>query len=149
MMAKSRPDRVVVGIAVSLISLAACTDAVSPPELGDYTSWYRVETFGNAPGHGDTYRIIYVNDVARIGGTTERDAILVKEVRDNEGGQPGDLRVVEIMRKVRVGTSPEDEGGWLFTQTATAGGAEVHLDLCWSRCHVQAPFAGVWFDYTQ
>ena len=149
MMADPRTTRLRVGLAVSLASLAACTDAVSPPELGDYTSWYRVETFGNAPGHGDTYRIIYVNDIARTSGTTERDAILVKEVRDNLDGQPGDLRVVEIMRKVRVGASPDDEGGWLFTQTSTAGGAEVHLDLCWSRCHVQAPLAGVWFDYTR
>jgi len=132
-----------------LAGLTACTDAVSPPELGDYTTWHHVDTVGNAPGHGDTYRIIYVNDIARTRGTTARDAILVKEVHDNVDGQPGDLQVIEIMRKVRPGTSPADEGGWLFTQTATPGGDEIHLDLCWSRCHVQAPFAGVWFDYTR
>jgi hypothetical protein len=30
-----------------------------------------------------------------------------------------------------------------------AGGGEIHRDLCWSRCHRQAPYAGAWFDYTK
>lgn len=136
-------------LAMLCLAGAACTDAVSPPELGDYTSWYRVETSGNVPGHGDSYRIIYVNDVARTRGTTERDAVLVKEVHDNDQGQPGALQVIEIMRKLEPGTAPDNDGGWLFTQMPSPGASEVHLDLCWSRCHVQAPYAGAWFDYTK
>jgi hypothetical protein len=129
--------------------LVGCGDEVSPPDLGDYQSWHRVDTFGNIPGHGDSYRIIYVNDIARTNGTTERDATLVKEVHENNNGVPGALRIIEIMRKITPGTDPEDEGGWLFTQMPDAGGGEVHRDLCWSRCHRQAPYAGAWFDYTK
>ncbi|MBL0216579.1 MAG: hypothetical protein IPQ07_22190 [Myxococcales bacterium] len=139
----------IAALTLAALVLAACTDSVSPPELGDYTSWHRVDTFGNVPGHGDSYRIIYVNDIARTRGTTERDAVLVKEVHDNDNGQPGALRIIEIMRKLRPGTAPDDEGGWLFTQMPSPGAGEVHLDLCWSRCHVQAPYAGAWFDYTK
>ena len=132
-----------------VLALASCGEDVTPPELGDYTSWYRIETQGSVPGHGDSYRLIYVNDVARMRGTSERDAVLVKEVHDNVNGAPGDLRVIEIMRKIRAGTDPDDDGGWLFTATDSAGGSETQQDFCWSRCHVQAPFAGAWFDYTQ
>ena len=43
---------------------------------------------------------------------------------------------------------PDDQGGWLFTQASSPGGAEYESALCWGRCHAQAPFAGVWLDYT-
>ncbi|MEZ4402500.1 MAG: hypothetical protein R3B06_20925 [Kofleriaceae bacterium] len=132
---------------VAAALVAGCTDAVDAPPLGDYTSWYRVDVAVPAPGHGDTYRIIYVNDVARTSGTTERDAVLVKEIRDDDGGSPGALRYVAIMRKLVAGPAPEDEGGWLFSRSATPGGAEVHSELCWNRCHAAAPLAGVWLDY--
>ena len=135
--------------ALALALVAACAEDVSPPPLGDYTTWLRVDTHGDAPGHGESYRIIYVNDVARTAGPTAKDAVLVKEIHDDAGGAPGALRYVAIMRKLRAGPSPDDEGGWLFTRAATPGGAEVHSELCWNRCHAQAPLAGVWLDYTQ
>jgi hypothetical protein len=138
-----------VSIACLLVAACAAGEPVSPPELGDYTSWYRIDTYGAIPGHGDSYRIIYVNDIARTRGTTEKDAVLVKEVHDDDAGQPGALREVAIMRKLRAGSSPDHEGGWLFSQTATPGGDELHYDLCWNRCHAQAPLAGVWLDYTK
>ena len=136
---------------VALVLLAGCTEPVPADvePVGDYTAWDKVETYGPAPGHGDSYRIIYINDIARRMGTSTLGAILVKEVRDNVDNTPGDLRVIEIMRKVRGGISTEDEGGWLFSATDTPGGAETHTDTCWNRCHVQAPLAGVWFDYTR
>ena len=138
-------------LAVALgVAAMACTEPVTPPEeLGDYTAWDKIETYGPAPGHGDTYRIIYINDIARRMGTATLGATLVKEVHDNVDGAPGDLRVIEIMRKVRGGISVEDEGGWLFTATDAPGGAETHTDTCWNRCHVAAPNNGVWFDYTR
>jgi hypothetical protein len=135
--------------AVCIALVAGCGETVDPPPLGDYTTWHRVDTYGEVPAHKDTYRIIYVNDIARMMGTTTRDAVLVKEVRDREGDAPGALRYVAIMRKLRSGPDPDDEGGWLFTQADEPGGAETHFDSCWSRCHVQAPFAGAWLDYTQ
>lgn len=134
--------------ALGLLALTACTESISPEPLGDYTAWAHIDTYGPAPGHGDTYRRIYVNDMARL-GTKEVGAILVKEVYDKVGDMPGDLRVVEIMRKVRGGYAAADEGGWLFSAASTPGGAETHTDTCWNRCHVSAPFAGNWFDYTQ
>lgn len=124
-------------------------EAVSPPPLGDYTAWYRIDTYGDIPGHDDSYRVIYANAIARDQGTTAQDAVLVKEVRDNLAGQPGPLRDVAIMRKLQAGPSPDDEGGWLFTHSATPGGAEEHDAACWNRCHAQAPLAGVWLDYTR
>ncbi|MBA3541699.1 MAG: hypothetical protein H0T79_18945 [Deltaproteobacteria bacterium] len=136
-------------IAILAIALGACADPVSPPPLGDYTTWDSIAVVGDAPGHGDSYRVIYANDIARHTGITALDAVLVKELHDNAGGQPGALRSVAIMRKLRSGPAREDEGGWLFTQSDSPGGAEEHLDLCWSSCHAQAPFAGVWLDYTK
>jgi hypothetical protein len=138
-----------VRLALLAIALCSCGEAVSPPELGDYTTWYRVDTYGNVPGHGDSYRMIYVNDIARHMGTTAKDAVLVKEVHDNDNGMPGDLRTIEIMRKTHAGTARDDNGGWLFTAMPEPGGDETEHDFCWGRCHVAAPYAGAWFDYTQ
>ena len=143
--------RAYAGLALA-VALAACGDPVDPleaPPLGDYTTWYRLDTYGEIPAHKDTYRIIYVNDVARTMGTTAKDAILVKEVHEREGDMPGALRYVAIMRKLRSGPDPADEGGWLFSQADEPGGEETHYGSCWSRCHVQAPLAGVWLDYSQ
>jgi hypothetical protein len=135
-------------VVVALAVVAGCTDAVAPPPLGDYTTWHRVDTYGPAPGHGDSYRIIYVNEIARTQGPIAKDAVLVKEIYANDNGAPGALRYVAIMRKLRAGPSPEDEGGWLFSKSSSPGGAEVHSDLCWNRCHAAAPLAGVWLDYS-
>ena len=136
-------------LALAAVLCAACGgEVVDAPPLGDYTAWFRVDTYGPAPGHGDSYRIIYANDVARTEGPTAKDAVLVKEIHDDVDHQPGALRYVAIMRKLRAGPAPDDEGGWLFTRADTAGAEETHDDSCWNRCHVQAPLAGVWLDYT-
>jgi hypothetical protein len=150
--------------ALLLVALAACTaEDVSPEPLGDYRSWKRIDTYGEIPGHGDSYRIIYVNDVALsyAGGAYPEGSIVVKEVRHRraEGttSAPGDLRYVAVMR--RLGPAPrglEDEAGWLFTQIqsprddGTAGnrdGEEEYRSLCWNRCHVASPYAGAFLDY--
>jgi len=143
----------IAGLPLLLIAAAGCSESISPDPLGDYANpdagWSRMDTSGPAPGHGDTYRIIYANPIAQNSGTTILGAALVKEVFDDAGGAPGPLRYVAIMRKVRGGISTDDEGGWLFSQADLPGGAETHSGTCWSRCHVQAPLAGVWFDYTK
>ncbi len=145
--------------------LAACTDDVTAPPLGDYRSWKRIDTWGELPGHGDSYRIIYVNDIALTysGGAYPEGSVVVKEVRklgapapEHPGvPTPGDLRYTAIMR--RIGPAPrglEDEAGWLFTQggepPADGGdGDEVYRSLCWNRCHVAAPYAGAFLDYSK
>jgi hypothetical protein len=135
----------------ALVALAACTEAVSPEPLGDYTSWKRLDVRGPAPGHGDTYRIIYANPIAGDPTRTASDypdgSVIVKEIRDDVDGQPGDLRYVAIMRRDLADPSLADEGRWLFTMAAEPGGAEEKPSYCWSRCHRAAPYAGAWYDY--
>ena len=53
------------------------------------------------------------------------------------------------MRKLRAGTARDDDGGWLFTAMPDPGAGETQQDFCWGRCHVAAPYAGAWFDYTR
>ncbi|MBL9014673.1 MAG: cytochrome P460 family protein [Myxococcales bacterium] len=136
-----------------LVLLAACTEAVDPEPLGDYTTWTREDVTGAAPGHGDTYRIIYANELAIDPAWTlergyQEGAILVKEIRDNVDGMPGDLRYVAIMRRIGpLATGLEREGGWLFSSSSTPNGSERHSALCWSRCHVASPYNGAWYDY--
>lgn len=133
--------------------LSACGDPVTPEPLGDYTSWKRLDTYGELPGHGDSYRIVYANDVALTyaGGSYPEGSVLVKEIRARAGAagsEPGTLRYLAIMR--RIGPAPlghDDEAGWLFTQASEPGGDETYRSLCWNRCHVAAPYAGAFLDY--
>lgn len=133
--------------------LFACAEPIDPEPLGDYTTWKRLDVTGRAPGHSDTYRIIYANPLAADSNWSmqlgyQEGSILVKEIRDNDGGTPGDLRYVAIMRRLEpIATALEDQGGWLFSSSPTAGGAETHADFCWNRCHVASPFNGAWYDY--
>ena len=137
---------------MAALATAACGEAVDLPPPGDYTTWERFDFLGPAPGHGDSYRIIYANDIATndaplFGGYPE-GSILVKEIRDNDDGQPGALRYVALMR--RIGEPPPtltEEGGWVFSRADSPGGDEVHHDYCWARCHVAAPYNGAWYDY--
>ena len=139
---------------VGMVALvAACKTPVSPEPIGDYTTWKRIDVTGVAPGHSDTYRIIYINDVAanptadlRLGFPL--GSVIVKEIRENVDGTPGDINYIAMMRKVESpGTALTDEGGWLFTQSLQPGGDETYTSLCWNRCHVAAPYNGAWYDY--
>ncbi|MFN0251794.1 MAG: hypothetical protein ACKV2T_33260 [Kofleriaceae bacterium] len=130
--------------ALLVLALGGCLgEDVTPPDIGDYTIWQHVTLSGEVPGHGNTTRIVYVNDVVVATGPTERGAIIVKEIY--EGGAFTEL---ELMRKQVAGVDPANEGGWLFTTRAPPTSGEVHRDLCWARCHRAAPFAGAWLDYT-
>jgi hypothetical protein len=135
------------------VLLAGCAEPYDGPPLPDYTAWKRLDVTGDAPGHTNSYRIIYVNDVA---ANPEQSlylgypdgSILVKEVRDDAGGTPGALRYLAVMRKVRpVTRALEDEGGWLFTETDGPTGPEQRFGFCWGRCHAAAPYNGAWYDY--
>lgn len=136
--------------AVLVFSLAVgCGTPVDPEPLGDYTQWpVKLETYGPAPGHGDTYRVIYANQAAAQTrpASYARGVVVVKEIRTNNDGAAGELQYVAIMRKLEFKSDPE-QGDWMFTESETPGGAEVAHDFCWSRCHVVAPHFGVWFNY--
>jgi len=135
--------------AVIAVLVGGCAEDVSPEPLGDYTQWPgMLVVSGNAPGHTNSVRVIYTNDLASDplrSHVVPQGAIIVKEVREDDGGQPGALRYVGIMRK--VGGPTETDGGWLFSESKTPGGSEVHYDWCWSRCHVAAPYNGAFYDY--
>ena len=151
------------GLGLGLAALAACGDPVDPPPLGDYTAWDSFVFSGPAPGHGDTYRVVYVNPLARCGldacppGTPVADpyitypegATLVKEVYDHEGGALHELVIMRRLVGSGVPAALTEEGGWLFSATDAPGGDEVHHDLCWARCHSSAPYNGVFYDYRQ
>ncbi len=142
--------------AVALAFLSSgCSEVVDTsglPAIDDYESWYRVDSTGVIPGHGDTYRIIYANDVARQyghAGAYALGAVIVKEIRSKDGDGPGELRYIAVMRKLaEAPPGGELQGGWLFTQFGQLGDDEkFHPETCWGRCHVQAPVDGAWLDY--
>jgi cytochrome P460 len=136
-----------------VIALAACSQPVDPEPLGDYTAWKRIDITGDAPGHSNSYRMVYVNPIAADPSASFRlgypeGSIIVKEIHELVDGAPGDLRYVAIMRRLGpVTRALEAQGGWLFSQSATPNGAEKHSDTCWNRCHVAAPYNGAWYDY--
>lgn len=146
-------------LAMIVLGTTGClSKAVSPDPTGDYTQWTKkIVATGELPGHwGDTYRIIFANEIATkyAGGAYPDGTILVKEIHDldlvNGVPAPGALQYVAIMR--RLGPQPagfSDEGGWLFTYTDTPQGPESEYDPCWATCHRAAPFAGAWFDYSK
>jgi hypothetical protein len=144
---------------LALLFAFGCGQAVDDEILRDYPiagyeAWaHRVDVTGKAPGHADSYRIIYANDLAvdptqsfRLG--YQEGAIFVKEIRDNNGGMPGDLRYIAVMRRVgEIEEALENEGGWLYTQASDVNATEKEFAFCWSRCHVAAPYNGAWYDY--
>ena len=159
-----------------LLVASACSEGTVvevAPVPADYTDWYRIDSVGPAPGHGDSYRIIYVNDIARLFGTVigEDDnrefvyiypegSIIVKEVREREGDQPGDINYLGVMRMLADDEVPDgadlDEPtelrtyGWLFTYLADdIDSDEEWRSSCWDECHAAAPFAGAFYDYGQ
>lgn len=145
-------------VAFGLSIVAACSEAVPDRIDEDYTAWpdqggLRLDVQGRAPGHADSYRIIYVNPIGADPAQPlligyQEGSIIVKEIRANNDGQPGDLDYIAIMRRVGpVEAALVDEGGWLFTETDEPNGPEVYFGFCWARCHAAAPYNGAWYDY--
>ena len=147
--------------AACLVLVAACgvplDDDIAPIPADYQTLWGPpVVVTGEAPGHADSYRAIYANELARDSMQSfdrgyQEGAIFVKEIRDNNDGEPGDLRYVAIMR--RIGPPPknalEDQGGWVYTQANDIDEEEKQFDFCWNRCHAAAPYNGAWYDYRE
>ena len=137
---------------------AACTEDIDPDDLSvsisSYESWNRVEPLlGPVPGHGDTYRVMFRNDVARSytgAGEYPIGAAVVKEIYALEGhDQKGRLLYKAVMRRMDPAQDPglPIMGGWLFTQI-DSGTSEFQRDLCWDSCHVNAPHVGAFFDHS-
>lgn len=165
-----------------LLVAAACGEGTVvevDPVPADYTDWYRVDAVGSVPGHGDTYRIIYANDTARLRGvpvlndkgTPDPDddvytprtwypegTIIVKEIHERDGDQPGGLKYIGVMRRLVEAPSgaelqSDDEfqdSAWLFTYLAEdINSDEEYRSSCWDECHAAAPIDGAFLDYGQ
>lgn len=160
-------NRPVLAAAVAAaVALPGClieeVDTTGLATVDGYEDWFRLDVSGDLPGHGKSYRIIYVNDVARTYPHVGRypvGTVVVKEVRAlelSEGAPvPGDLKYTAVMRKVTMetegdaGTGLPLDGGWLFSELTGTAGKEDQLDLCWSSCHRQGGWDGAFVDYGQ
>jgi len=137
----------------------SCKEDIDPSQLDvsidNYESWNKVEPLlGQVPGHGDTYRIMYRNEIARSytgAGQYPLGSAIVKEIYDLEGSEGrGALNYKSVMRRMDPDANPDLPimGGWLFTQI-DEGTEEFQRDLCWDGCHVRAPYQGTFFDHSQ
>ena len=94
--------------------------------LEDYTDWFSITTIGEAPGHSDSFRVIYANDEARSYsglGQYPNGTIIVKEIYRRDGDQMGDFRYLGIMRKLsEAPAGVELDNGWLFTYRGSLDG---------------------------
>jgi hypothetical protein len=136
--------------------LAACGTSVDPaglPSIEGYTDWYREQPDDTkeVPGHGDSIRRIYVNDIGvdHLGGKYQIGTVFVKEVHNRDGLTPTDLRYLAVMRKVGddADVNAPVYGGWVFTELSSADAEETSRESCWSTCHRQAPYDGAWYDH--
>jgi hypothetical protein len=151
------PRRLAAAVALSLATGCFPTQDIDPAEvpvsIEGYEGWHEIgPLLGPAPGHGDSYRVLYVNDVAREytgAGSYPLGAAMVKEIYavDGDGGR-GAFRYSAVMRRIDEDAEPDLPilGGWLFTDVSEDG-SEVANDLCWDSCHRQAPYDGSWFDH--
>ena len=145
-------------VLATLVLCASCAtevDTAGLPSISDYKTWTEYTAVGPAPGHSDTYRLIYVNDTARrytgFGEYLDGSAV-VKEIFELvDGDQPGELLYVSIMRKLPKDQTMVDESlvksRWILTDAAEVGEPEQHRAFCWDRCHIQAPFDGTFYNY--
>ncbi len=128
---------------------ACAGTAVDPtglPSITGYSTWPNFSLDTDSPGHENSLRIIFFNDVAQTfphPGHYPLGTVIVKEIHPKGGGS---LQELDIMRKVGDGmTSYPTQDGWLFT--VEKDGKETEYDYCYETCHKQASHDGAWFDY--
>jgi hypothetical protein len=134
------------------VALAACGTEIDPaglPSIEGYTAWPHFEQANDIPGHPESVRVIYKNEVAASyphGGRYPIGTVILKEIFDrNDDGSKGGLRYIAVMRKLGDDSDQPTNEGWLFTYKD--GDSETQLDLCWHTCHRAGPYDGAWFDY--
>lgn len=145
-------------VAILAIACASTVDTDGLEPIDDYQSWFRVETSGPVPSHGEGIRYIYVNDTARTSfeGRYPEGSAFVKELYFEEDGEITDLDYIAVMRKLAPDADRppggklegcNSSGCWLFTLFDEPGDPEKHFFTCWSSCHIAAPYDGVFLDY--
>jgi hypothetical protein len=152
---------VLIAIALGCAGCFSSLDTDDLPPIDDYDSWYRVDATGDIPDHDDTYRIIYVNDIARsYGGVGDYPigSVIIKEIHLLDGDGPGKIDYIAAMRKLAEDDADLDDvetggadlqEGWVYTFFDSLGDDEKISDRCYSLCHVAAPFDGAFLDYSE
>ena len=141
--------------ALGLTACGVAIDSDELPNIDDYADWERrVDAVGPVGGHGDSYRIMYANDIAeQFGGAGLYPAgsVIVKEIRILESGDsPGDISYLAIMRKLEEPPSGgELKQGWLFTRANDIQSQETYNERCWNTCHQASPFDGTFLDWSR
>jgi hypothetical protein len=131
-------------------------DTTGLPPVSDYPTWAYFDQYGFVPGHGESWRAIFINPVGRSytgRGPYPEGTVIVKEIRslEMEGGvaKPGGLNYLAIMRKVYEPPPgvPTDRG-WVFSTKASLDATTESTNaLCWDTCHRAAPIDGAFYDY--
>ena len=64
------------------MSLAACADSGESIAIPEHATWPSIQFTGEVPGHGNTIRVVFINDVAQqfSGGQYPEGSILINEV---------------------------------------------------------------------
>jgi hypothetical protein len=143
--------RAVVALAVVVAACGTSVDPAGLPSIDGYKTWAVLERDGDVPGHGATFRLIYVNPIGRgypHGGSIPIGAVAVKEVYGDMSHT--DLHAIEIQRYVGDDANVDApvDGGWVFTSKNTADDGETYHGTCWA-CHRQAPYAGAFVDLAE
>ncbi len=143
----------IITLLVALVS-AGCSTEIDTSNLlsiDNYTDWPSIEISGDVAGHGNTRRVVFINDVASTfdgSGPYLPGAALVKEVRDKDNDA---LLYLAIMRKLKRQQADVDSSyvnrGWIYTQADKLGDPETTADYCFSACHTQAPWDGTFLRY--
>ena len=136
------------------VGCASPVDIDELPAIADYETWERrVDAVGPVGGHGDSYRIMYANEIAETysgAGLHALGTVIVKEIRAiAPGDTPGDVRYIAIMRKLE--TAPpggELHNNWLFTQADNINSQETYSKRCWETCHQASPLDGTFLDWS-
>lgn len=137
----------------SFVLLGACANIVDTDGLGDlsdYRSWDSFTVTGEIPGHGDTLRVIYANEVAHSwsgAGEYPIGSIIIKEIYP--ASDPNTIDYIAIMRKLdEPPAGGELQAGWLYTMLdESIESEEDNNRRCYRSCHVAAPYDSLFHDF--
>ncbi len=149
----------ILGATITVGSATGCDSEIDGELLpiDNYTAWYQEIAIGDAPGHGNSYRLMFANDIAREFSGFGRypiGSIIVKEIRKlsrDEAGAPtpGNIRYIAVMRRLDAPPAgTELDNGWLYTVFDNPGDPETRSARCYRTCHQAAPFDGPFLDWS-
>ena len=142
------------GIIGSILLFAACQKQSSPliPSTDEYRSWEKAtdETLNYpVPGHGDHFRIIYINSLGFSVQPIQKNSrrvynypegtIIVKEIYSGKTPPQQGKTPISITVMIKNTAHPKSQGGWLWIERTESSQQEHIIDykLC-IECHTNA-----------